>query len=135
MEDKIRTLAVDFDGTLVENKYPQIGEPLRFGFNTLIKMQRNGWKIILLTMREGQLLEEAIKFSAKQGLIFDAVNENPFWKSKQVIKETKDGQQIITETSSKIYADIYIDDHGLGIPKDSQGVNWFKCKILLEEYK
>lgn len=119
----IRTVAVDFDGTLVENKYPQIGEPLRFGFNTLIKMQRDGWKIILLTMREGQLLEEAIKFSAKQGLIFDAVNENPFWKDKD------------EEPKRKIHADIYIDDHGLGIPKDSQGVNWFKCKILLEEYK
>lgn len=123
MEDKIRTLAVDFDGTLVENKYPQIGEPLRFGFNTLIKMQRDGWKIILLTMREGLLLEEAIKFSAKQGLIFDAVNENPFWKHKD------------EEPKRKIHADIYIDDHGLGIPKDSQGVNWFKCKILLEDYK
>lgn len=123
MEDKIRTIAVDFDGTLVENKYPKIGEPLRFGFNTIIKMQRDGWKIILLTMREGQLLEEAIKFSAKQGLIFDAVNENPFFEHED------------EEQNRKIYADIYIDDHGLGIPKDSKGVNWFKCKILLEEYK
>ena len=53
-------IAVDFDGTIVENKYPKIGKPLPFAFETLKAFQKKGCVLILWTCREGELLDEAV---------------------------------------------------------------------------
>lgn len=68
--------AVDFDGTLCGQKFPEIGEPNRDLINWLIKQQKVGNKVILWTNRVGRFLENAVKWSAAQGLFYDAVNEN-----------------------------------------------------------
>ena len=52
-------IAVDFDGTIVEHKYPAIGRELPFAIETLRKLQSDRHKLILWTVREGGLLEEA----------------------------------------------------------------------------
>lgn len=96
------TLAVDFDGTIVENRFPEIGKPILFAFESLKKLQDEGHRIILWTYRHGERLEEAIKFCEKNGLQFYAVN-------KSYPEEEFDGT-----ISRKILADIFIDDRNLG---------------------
>lgn len=58
-------IAVDFDGTIVTHNYPYIGSPLPNAFNTLIKLQGLGHKLILWTCRGGKELQEAVDFCKK----------------------------------------------------------------------
>lgn len=71
-----KIIAVDFDGTLCENKFPEIGEPHTHIIQTLLYEQEEGAKLILWTCRTGDLLKNAVEWCAKQGVQFDAVNEN-----------------------------------------------------------
>lgn len=94
-----KIIAVDFDGTLCENKYPEIGEP-KNNMLDYVKVRREyGDKIILWTCRVGEMLENAVKWCAERGLEFDAVNEN----LPEVI-ESFGGD------TRKIFANEYIDD-------------------------
>lgn len=98
-------IAVDFDGTIVEHKYPAIGKEIPFAVNTLKLFQEKGHKLILWTYRSGKDLEKAIDFCKKRGLMFYAVNNN------------FEGEEFDNTYSRKIYADLYIDDRNiLGIP-------------------
>ena len=54
------TIAVDFDGTIVEHKYPEIGKEKPFAIDTLKQLAFEGHKLILWTSRDGKLLEDAI---------------------------------------------------------------------------
>lgn len=97
------TIAVDFDGTIVEHKYPKIGKELPFAIDALKRLSMRGDRIILWTSREGKELDEAVGFCMERGLEFYAVNsETP--------KSTWDGQG----SARKIVADVYIDDRALG---------------------
>lgn len=99
-------IAVDFDGTIVEHKYPAIGKEIPYAVKTLKLLQEKGHKLILWTYRSGKDLEKAVKFCKKRGLYFYAVN-NDF-----------EGEEFDNTYSRKIYADIYIDDRNiLGIPE------------------
>ena len=102
---KLLTIAVDFDGTLVENRYPEIGKPILFAFETLKKLQQDGHQLILWTYRSGYKLEEAVAFCKSKGVTFYAVN-------KSYPEEEYDGHM-----SRKILADIFIDDRNInGLP-------------------
>ena len=92
-------IAVDFDGTLCENKWPEIGEPNKELIAYLKKRQEAGDKLILWTCRVGDILKNAIDWSVGWGIIFDAVNEN----LPEVVSSFG------TDTR-KIFADEYIDD-------------------------
>ncbi len=96
-------IAVDFDGTIVEHKYPAIGKPRLFAFETLKKLQEQQHQLILWTYRSGKELEEAVEFCRKNGVEFYAVNRN-------YPEEVFDENQI----SRKIQADYYIDDRNIG---------------------
>jgi hydroxymethylpyrimidine pyrophosphatase-like HAD family hydrolase len=99
-------IAVDFDGTIVEHKYPKIGKEIPYAVKTLKLIQEKGHKLILWTYRSGKELDDAVKFCEKRGLTFHAVN-NDF-----------EGEEFDNTYSRKIYADIYIDDRNLlGIPE------------------
>lgn len=87
-------IAVDFDGTLQVN-----GKPNEALFMFLISCQQAGNVVILNTCRNGKRLEEAVVFCAKQGLRFQAVNQN----LPHVIRQ-------LGYDPRKIYADLYIDD-------------------------
>lgn len=93
-----KTIAVDFDGTIVENAYPSIGKPMLFAFETLKRLQNEGHLLILWTYRGGSKLEEAVDFCAKNGLTFYAVNKS---YPEEVMNDS---------ISRKIHADIFIDD-------------------------
>lgn len=102
---KLLTIAVDFDGTLVENRYPEIGKPILFAFETLRKLQQEGHQLILWTYRSGVKLEEAVEFCESKGIEFYAVNRS------YPEEEYEDG------ISRKILADLFIDDRNInGLP-------------------
>ena len=69
-------IAIDFDGTLCVDKFPEIGEPNWEVINRAKAVQEAGIPTILNTCREGKLLDNAVKACARWGLKFDAVNEN-----------------------------------------------------------
>ena len=100
------TIAVDFDGTIVEHKYPKIGKERPFAIETLKALQAEGHRLILWTSRDGELLEEAVEFCRKNGLTFYAVNSST--PSDALFAGRPTG------FSSKIQADIYIDDRNVG---------------------
>lgn len=133
--------AVDFDGTLVQHKFPEIGEELPFAIRTLKKLQEKGHKVFLWTMRghpnykmfghtvhledgkdsgkviEQDTLQEALDWCKERGLEFDGVNRSPAQFS----------------TSNKQYAALYIDDAALGCPKNQYGVDWVKVVEYLRD--
>ena len=71
-----KVIAIDFDGTLCENKFPEIGEPLWPVIFAAKAEQERGSKLILWTCRTGKELDEAVEAAEDWGLTFDAVNEN-----------------------------------------------------------
>lgn len=71
-----KIIAVDFDGCLVVNAYPKVGEPIFKNIEKLKKEQDNGAKVILWTCRKGDLLADAVNFCSLIGIKLDAVNEN-----------------------------------------------------------
>ena len=71
-----RIIAVDFDGTLCKNEWPEIGEENKIVISELLEAQAEGAAIILWTCREGDLLDKAVKWCYDRGIEFDAINEN-----------------------------------------------------------
>ena len=71
-----KIIAVDFDGTLCENKWPEIGKENSVLILYLQGAKQAGCKLILWTCRCGELLQNAVDWCAEKGLTFDAVNEN-----------------------------------------------------------
>lgn len=92
-------IAVDFDGTLCENKWPEIGRPNWDIIRYLRGRQEDGAKLILWSCRSGEKLEDAVDWCIKRGLVFDAVNEN-----------LPESIEHFGEDTRKIYATEYIDD-------------------------
>ncbi len=97
-------IAIDFDGTIVEHTYPDIGKPIPFAIETLLQMQKDGHKLILWTVRRGRLLQDAIDYCAQRGLYFYAENENYRGENKEL------GEEV----SRKLSVDMFIDDRNLG---------------------
>ena len=96
------TIAVDFDGTIVEHAYPRIGKPIPFAIDVLKKLQKEeNHTLLLWTVREGALLDEAVDYCAKNGIEFYAVNKN--------YPEEEEG-----EAPRKLIADVFIDDKNIG---------------------
>lgn len=111
-------IAVDFDGTIVEHKYPAIGDPVPGAIAALRRFVKAGAKLILWTMRGGKYLEEAVEYCKKAHIELWAVNHNP--------------EQDAWTASPKAYAHLYIDDAALGCPLtrhpsgESSVVDWKK---------
>lgn len=99
---ELEVFAVDFDGTLCENAWPEIGPPNYEVIDWLKYLREKGHKVILWTCREGMHLVDAIVWCADHGLFFDAVNDN--------LEEHK---RRYRNNSRKIFADYYIDDKAL----------------------
>lgn len=97
-----KIVAIDFDGTLVEDEFPAIGRPIPGMFELVKRLQEVGVKVILWTCRDHANCEEAVRYCREKGIIFDAVNEN--------IAET---QAMFHNDTRKVYADLYIDDKSI----------------------
>ena len=97
-------IAVDFDGTIVEHRYPEIGNEIPFATETLKMLIADHHKLILWSVREGKLLDEAVEWCRERGVEFYAVN-------RDYPEERKDANQ---HFSRKLKADLFIDDRNLG---------------------
>lgn len=95
-------IAVDFDGTVVDHRYPEVGPSVPFAVETLRDLNRLGYKLILNTMRSGQHLKEAITWFEQNGIKLYGVGFDP--------------EQKKWTTSNKCYAQLYIDDMAFGVP-------------------
>ncbi len=95
-------IAVDFDGTIVEHRYPAIGRDLPFAFEAIKALQKKQHQIILWTFRAGKELEEAVEYCRKRGVEFYAVNKS------------YPEEQFDESISRKINADLFIDDRNIG---------------------
>lgn len=96
-------IAIDFDGTIVEHRYPQIGKEIPFATATLKMLIKERHRLILWTVREGVLLKEAVEWCRERGVEFYAVN-----------RDYPEEETAHTGFSRKIKADIFIDDRNLG---------------------
>ena len=98
------TIAVDFDGTIVSHEYPKIGKEIPFATQTLKMLINDGHKLILWTVREGKLLDEAIQWCHEHGIDFYAVN-------KDYPEEEKENNNHFSRT---LKVDMWIDDRNVG---------------------
>ena len=97
-------IAVDFDGTIVEHRYPAIGKERPFAIETLRMLQRDGHQLILWSVREGELLDEAVQWCHDRGLDFYAVNRD----YPEELRENNN------HYSRKLKVDLFIDDRNIG---------------------
>ena len=118
------TIAIDFDGTCVEHDYPAVGMDVAGAAETLRQLQAKGHRLILYTMRSGELLRAAVEWFHSHKIELWAINENP--------------EQRAWSASPKVYADYYIDDAALGTPiiyidgAPRPVVDWTRLRELLE---
>ncbi len=98
------TIGVDFDGTIVEDRYPEIGPEIPFATDTLKMLIKERHRLILWTVREGKYLEDAVNWCRERGVEFYAVNHD-------YPEERLDNNQYF---SRKLKADVWIDDRNLG---------------------
>ena len=97
-------IAVDFDGTIVEHKYPEIGQEVPFAIDTLKMLIKDQHRLILWSVREGALLDEDVEWCRARGVEFYAVN-------KDYPEEEKEKNN---HFSRKLKADFFIDDRNVG---------------------
>lgn len=97
------TIAIDFDGTIVEHRYPKIGGEIPFAIESLKMLQKDGHRLILWSVREGKLLNEAVEWCRERGVEFYAAN-----------RDYPEEEAAHQGFSRKIKADIFIDDRNLG---------------------
>lgn len=100
-------ICVDFDGTVVDHRYPEIGEPVPGAIKWLLRLQSSGARLILFTMRSdglntGNLLTDAVQYLHKNGIRLYGINTNPDQKE--------------WTSSPKAYGHVYIDDLAFGCP-------------------
>ena len=104
MSEYSKTIAVDFDGCLCTNKWPDIGDPNWIAIHELIRRRAWGDKVILWTCRTGQQLEDAVNWCMNRGLHFDAVNEN-----------LPENIRFFGNDCRKVYANEYWDDKSVPV--------------------
>lgn len=116
-------IGIDFDGTIVEHRYPDIGLAVPGAINVITSLWLQGHKLILWTMRDGKELDDAVNYLKGYGIPLFGINENP--------------EQSAWTTSPKAYCQLYIDDAALGCPlRPSMGtarpmVDWEEVKKQL----
>ena len=103
--EKDKIIAVDFDGTLCENLWPEIGAPRKPVIDYVLAEQKKGARLILWTNRSGDYLAEAVEWCRVHGIEFDAVNEN--------LPEMVD---LFHNDCRKVFANEYIDDRAIPMP-------------------
>ena len=98
-------ICVDFDGTIVDHRFPEIGKPVPEAIKWLKRIHQAGGKLILYTMRSdsermGNLLSQAVEYLKSEGVELFGINNNP--------------TQASWTSSPKVYGELYIDDAAFG---------------------
>lgn len=95
-------IAVDFDGTVVDHRFPLVGEDVPYAVDVMKMLVSSDYNLILYTMRSGDTLQQAVEWFLSKEVHLLAVNENP--------------TQSEWTTSNKCFAHVYIDDSAFGCP-------------------
>lgn len=111
-------IAIDFDGTICRNKDTEIGDPMPLAIESIKELRERGHDLILWTCRQGEQLEEAVRWCEEHGIPFDLVNEH----------EPNNLRAFGGVAGNKVFANIYIDDRNLG---DFPG--WERAVELIKE--
>lgn len=120
-----KIIAVDFDGTLAENAWPDIGEAKEEVLEYCKQQKANGAQIILWTNRVGERLDEAVKWCEEHGLELDAVNDN-----------LPQMTAFFNNNSRKVFANEYIDDRmstRFNLSGEPQRIPWKKVEDILDD--
>lgn len=96
-------IAVDFDGTIVEHKYPEIGEEIPFATEAIKMLIRDRHQVVLWTVREGKLLDEAVQWCRERGIEFYAINRD--FPEENIADKGY---------SRKLKVELFIDDRNIG---------------------
>ena len=115
------TIAVDFDGTIVEHRYPEIGPEIPFATETLRMLIKEHHRLILWSVREGKLLQDAIDWCRERGVEFWAVNRD---------YPEENGTTNNNHFSRKLKVDLFIDDRQVGGLPD-----WGEIYKIIQEGK
>lgn len=101
-----KLISIDFDGTITDHQFPDIGEPQEGAMETMRDLIAAGYILILNTCREDEkrraYLTEAVDFCRKHGVEFASVNEN------------RPEDEFRDKPGRKVYASVYIDDRNFG---------------------
>lgn len=121
---QILRIAVDFDGTCVENAFPEVGKSMPGAAETIKLLQQAGHEVFLWTCREDysddMYLLQALSWAEMHGIEFNGINQDP--NNPFLRLGGPDGKH-----QRKILADVYIDDKNLG---GFPGWDWVKEKLL-----
>ncbi|MDO4160623.1 MAG: hypothetical protein Q4D41_09230 [Prevotellaceae bacterium] len=115
------TIAVDFDGTIVEHRYPEIGPERPFAIDTLKMLIADHHKLILWSVREGKLLDEAVEWCRERGVEFYATNKD---------YPEEEGPSNNNHYSRKLKVEMFIDDRNVGGLPD-----WGTIYRMINEHK
>lgn len=116
-------IGIDFDGTIVDHQYPDIGSPVPGAIPTMLELVKHGHRLILFTMRSGIYLTQAAEYVESNGVKLFGLNHNP--------------EQDSWTTSPKAYAHFYVDDAAIGCPliayahMDRLCVDWPETRKLM----
>lgn len=110
-------VAVDFDGILCENRFPDIGRPHYYMISVVRQMMDAGFEVVLWTSRADDRLVQAVDWCSDRGLHFSAVNENAPSNRDQYEGEHPNGTR-------KVYADLYVDDHNVEFVHAMKNTKW-----------
>lgn len=123
-DDLFMAIGIDFDGTVVEHRYPYIGKTLPLAVETM-KHWVDKYKVgyILSTMRDGQTLKDAVNWFRDNNIPLYAIQKHP--------------TQHEWTGSPKVHCRWMLDDRNIGTPlkPDSQGipcVDWEKVNEIFE---
>jgi hypothetical protein len=100
-------ICIDFDGTIVDHRFPEVGVPVPGALEWMGKFQNAGARLILFTMRSdggrhGDVLTNAVNYLKENGIQLYGINKNP--------------TQVHWTSSPKAYGQLYIDDAAFGCP-------------------
>ncbi len=115
-----------FDGTIVTNAFPELGQEMPHAFRVIKRLKNHDVSLILLTCREDTIsrnyLTEAVEFCKMNGVEFDAINENI---PNDPYKHLREGGI----SARKPYWDFLIDDRNIG---GFKGWKWVEnyCKKM-----
>ena len=125
------TIAIDFDGTVVEHRYPAIGKERPFATATLRQLIADGHKLIHWTVREGDLLQEAVDWCRERGVRFHAING--FFDED--INDAATEKEKNPSFSRKLKVDYFVDDRNVGgLPDWGAIYQIISRDITFEEY-
>jgi uncharacterized HAD superfamily protein len=110
---KTLTIAIDFDGTIAESHWPNVGNEIPGAIQTIKRLHKRGHKVIIWTCRTGEPLQHAIQWLIQHNVPYDAINQNLPEHIKRYKGDTR-----------KVHADLYVDDKGLGMRKVKSSELW-----------